>query len=216
MFWTPVDPASLLSADLMSAKPAPSPVTPVNPPGEGTPREQRIPNPRPKKPAKVAIAPAGMPLASDAEPPMAEPEVPEIPASSSLRGDWPEPEPASAGASGVAENPKRKRRRKKGKGHNPQTAEATGDDESSPQEIGEPAVPSVPQPMPSPGPPPRPVLAPRARIDPDVLAKLAWKIYLAEISEEGVALVGDIDAKELSRRCFRLAEIFIEEQSRRR
>ena len=31
-----------------------------------------------------------------------------------------------------------------------------------------------------------------------------------------VALIGDNDAKDLSRRCFRLAEIFIEEQTRRR
>ncbi len=49
-----------------------------------------------------------------------------------------------------------------------------------------------------------------------MLTKLAWKIYLSEVSEEGVALIGDSDAKELSRRCFRLAEIFMEEQSRRR
>lgn len=49
-----------------------------------------------------------------------------------------------------------------------------------------------------------------------MLSKLAWKIYLAEVSEEGVALIGDNDAKELSRRCFRLAEIFMEEQTRRR
>ena len=43
----------------------------------------------------------------------------------------------------------------------------------------------------------------------------AWKIYLSEVSEEGVALIGDNDAKDLSRRCFRLAEIFLEEQNRR-
>ena len=57
---------------------------------------------------------------------------------------------------------------------------------------------------------------PRAKIDPELLTKMAWKIYLAEVSEEGVALIGDNDAKDLSRRCFRLAEIFIEEQTRRR
>ncbi|RYD48367.1 MAG: hypothetical protein EOP85_03680 [Verrucomicrobiaceae bacterium] len=56
----------------------------------------------------------------------------------------------------------------------------------------------------------------RPRIDPELLTKMAWKIYLAEVSEEGVALIGDNDAKELSRRCFRLAEIFAEEQMRRR
>jgi hypothetical protein len=56
----------------------------------------------------------------------------------------------------------------------------------------------------------------RFKIDSEELAKRAWKIYLAEVSEEGVALIGDSDARELSRRCFRLAEIFLEEQSRRR
>ncbi len=54
------------------------------------------------------------------------------------------------------------------------------------------------------------------KLDAEQLAKFAWKIYLAEVSEEGVALVGDNDARELSRRCFRLAEIFLEEQARRR
>lgn len=70
---------------------------------------------------------------------------------------------------------------------------------------------------------PRPLALPaaqrqpqRAKTDPELLTKMAWKIYLAEVSEEGVALIGDADAKDLSRRCFRLAEIFIEEQSRRR
>lgn len=67
-------------------------------------------------------------------------------------------------------------------------------------------------------PSPRPPNPPQARrrIDPDLLAKKAWKIFLAEVSEEGVALIGDNDARELTRRCFRLAELFLEEESRRR
>lgn len=76
---------------------------------------------------------------------------------------------------------------------------------------GEPAPPAPPH-----GPPAHPAHPPRVRLDPDLLAERAWKIYLAEISEEGVALVGDNDAKELSRRCFRLAELFLEEQARHR
>lgn len=52
------------------------------------------------------------------------------------------------------------------------------------------------------------------RHDGDALAKKAWKIYLAEVSEEGVVLIGDQDARELSKRCFRLAEIFMDEQAR--
>lgn len=58
------------------------------------------------------------------------------------------------------------------------------------------------------------VSRPKLQVDPEVLSKAAWKIYLAEISEEGVALIGDKDAKELAKRCFRLAEIFLEERSR--
>jgi hypothetical protein len=55
----------------------------------------------------------------------------------------------------------------------------------------------------------------RQKPDPDKVAKNAWKIFLAEVSEEGVALIGDNDARELTRRCFRLAEIFMEEKDRR-
>lgn len=62
---------------------------------------------------------------------------------------------------------------------------------------------------------PRPPQPPRSRVDPELLARHAWKIFLAEVSEEGIALINDHDARELTRRCFRLAEIFLEEQTRR-
>ena len=55
----------------------------------------------------------------------------------------------------------------------------------------------------------------RARHDSTEVAKKAWKIFLAEVSEEGVALIGDNDARELTRRCFRLAELFLEEENLR-
>ena len=55
----------------------------------------------------------------------------------------------------------------------------------------------------------------RSNVDPEKAAKKAWKIYLAEVSEEGVALIGDNDARDLARRCFRLAELFLEEEERR-
>jgi len=61
----------------------------------------------------------------------------------------------------------------------------------------------------------RPPQKQRNRPDQDKIAKNAWKIFLAEVSEEGVALIGDNDARELARRCFRLAEIFLEEEGRR-
>ena len=56
---------------------------------------------------------------------------------------------------------------------------------------------------------------PRRKPDPGKVAKNAWKIFLAEVSEEGVALIGDNDARELARRCFRLSEIFLEEEDKR-
>jgi hypothetical protein len=56
---------------------------------------------------------------------------------------------------------------------------------------------------------------PRRKLDPGKVAKNAWKIFLAEVSEEGVALIGDNDARELARRCFRLSEIFLEEEDKR-
>lgn len=55
----------------------------------------------------------------------------------------------------------------------------------------------------------------RRKVDPGKIAKNAWKIFLAEVSEEGVALIADNDARELARRCFRLSEIFLEEEDKR-
>lgn len=114
--------------------------------------------------------------------------------------DWPEPEPASAGDAPPQEGPKRKRRRKKGKGG--------GHANAGPEAVKEPLTAQAPQ--------PKLTHHPRQRPDPEKVAKLALKIYLSEVCEEGVALIGDNDARELSRRSFRLAEIFIEEESRQR
>lgn len=52
-------------------------------------------------------------------------------------------------------------------------------------------------------------------IDAKAVASKAWKIYKAEVAEEGLALIDDNDARERSRRSFRLAEIFLEEAARR-
>ena len=199
----------LPSADLMNDESEPTPVTPPNPPPATAPRGRRISSNRPQKPGKGAATPA----AELPQPPVAEPDVPTNPPSPN---DWPEPEPASAGSSGHQENPKRKRRRKKGKGnapHNP-FPPAAGEEPAPPLPDDASALPPPTEPpKASPTKPERP---PRPKIDPDLIAERAWKIYLAEISEEGVALVGEGEARDLSRRCFRLAEIFLEEQSRRR
>lgn len=193
-------------------------------PAEAAPRVRRISNPRPKKTAKsapkkdesaVSAAPS-FPVFDSSAP---APTPAQAPEESSTSGDWPEPEAASSGASAPSESTKRKRRRKKGKGGNQsQNAAAPGDLEFAPQSADE-AAESAPSPQPQhpQGQAQRPSHQPqRAKLDSELLAKFAWKIYLSEVSEEGVALVGDNDAKDLSRRCFRLAEIFLEEQARRR
>lgn len=170
-----------------------------------TPRARRISTSKPKKRAQVPKEPAAKEIVL----PLVTTEIPETVVPTN---DWPEPEAASTGGGTVAENPKRKRRRKKGKGNNPQNPVAQND--ADPQESGDfkEPVASAPQGQPAPRPQPQP----RVKLDTDAVAKLALKIYLAEVSEEGVALIGDNDAKELSRRCFRLSEIFLEEQARRR
>ncbi len=202
----------------MSDESAATPDTSANPPAEGAPRARRISNPRPKKTAKPSPATdAGNESEVGVETPKAS-KFPEFPSSSEnqdsqdaapLRTDWPEPDAPSSGPTGPQETSKRKRRRKKGKGNQaqnpvPEADAPTAESEPSPQ-ARQHSQQQRPQPQ-----------IQRSKLDPDQLARFAWKIYLSEVSEEGVALVGDVDAKELSRRCFRLAEIFLEEQARRR
>lgn len=161
--------------------------------------------PRPKKVAKTAPAADEtiLPVVQESAPRDAESAESTAAPAALVGGDWPEPEAESAGGAALSSEPtKRKRRRRKGKS---QTNDSSNEEAQVPA-----ANDSVPRPAPQAQPPPRP------KIDPERLTKMAWKIFLAEISEEGVALIGDNDAKDLSRRCFRLAEIFIEEQSRRR
>lgn len=102
---------------------------------------------------------------------------------------------------------KRKNRRRRGKGKSREEespAETTAEQEPELQDRAPQRTPQVPQPQ-----------KPRRKPDPEKVAKNAWKIFLAEVSEEGVALIGDNDARELARRCFRLSEIFLEEEDRR-
>lgn len=62
--------------------------------------------------------------------------------------------------------------------------------------------------------------APQARlapaVNPDELVRRAWKIYLGEVTEEGLALMDDRTAAEASRRAFRVAELFLIEAARHR
>ncbi|MES2997162.1 MAG: hypothetical protein V4733_10175 [Verrucomicrobiota bacterium] len=119
--------------------------------------------------------------------------------SSSQVEPWAEPETVSAEPAGTGKS-KRKRRRKKGR---KEVEESIADPEEADGATSEPAAVRAPQ-------------AARPRPDTEAVAKLAKKIYLSEVSEEGVALINDQDARELSRRCFKIAEIFLEEQGRRK
>ena len=53
-------------------------------------------------------------------------------------------------------------------------------------------------------------------IDADELVRRAWKIYLGEVTEEGLALMDDRTAAEASKRAFRVAELFLIEAARHR
>ncbi len=224
----------------MSADTDSSPDSPKTPPA--TKRARKVAAPRAKKSASIEAtnetpAPAQAPAEVIASIPFPtskprpqenrrerQPDPREDEARGSHGNDWPDAETASEGGSSTSsEQAKRKRRRRKGKGgQNGQTqGQHSAGNDIAHEEVTHSLVSSdAPQPDVQPGPRPQGGSAPqqqhRTKIDPALLTKMAWKIYLAEVSEEGVALIGDTDAKELSRRCFRLAEIFIEEQSRRR
>ena len=219
MFSTPAALAGLLLCSNMSEETASSPDNSVKSEPVSVPRARRVSTPRPKKVAKAAAAEdAAIEIPSIPFPEsFAQDREEDLDASSHAGGEWPEPESESTGG-GQAQSeggPKRKRRRRKGKGQSngPQNGGGPSNEEVYTIAAQEPVKSSeAPQPRPA----PQLHQPQRPKVDPEFLTKMAWKIYLAEVSEEGVALIGDNDAKDLSRRCFRLAEIFIEEQVRRR
>lgn len=54
------------------------------------------------------------------------------------------------------------------------------------------------------------------RVDPEELTRRAWKIFLGEVTEDGLAFMDDRTAAEASRRAFKVAEIFLLEAARHR
>lgn len=121
---------------------------------------------------------------------------------------------AASSANEKQQEGKRPNRRRRGKGKSQgKDPEREGAEDTPAAEEDEPKGKSAQQGTTSNS--QRPPQPPRRKVDPEKLAKNAWKIYLAEVSEEGVALIGDNDARELARRCFRLSEIFLEEEGRR-
>ena len=205
----------------------PDPESASEQPAAATPSVRRISNPRPKK-----GQPKPDPEPTAASDPAPEPETPSAPVQSppepapepqgddsddespSFDSEWPAPETSGAQSQ---EGGKRKRRRRKNKGgqggQGGSSQQASADTTPPSDPSGD--VPADPSSQQRPQPPSRPQPPQRPKVDPTLLAKRAWKIYLSEVSEEGVALISDQDARELTRRCFRLAEIFLEEQSRR-
>lgn len=199
----------------MSDKASPPPESTDQPAVVNAPRVRRISNPRPRKIATPAAATAiesAEVIAPAAATPPATPKFPES-SESAKSVDEQGTEATQATTGEPREHAKRKRRRKKGKGHQPQVTGNQSEEEFPSPENHEALEAVAP---PTAGPTHHPIHTPRVKIEPEVLATRAWKIYLSEVSEEGVALIGDTDAKDLARRCFRLAEIFIEEQMRRR
>jgi hypothetical protein len=127
-------------------------------------------------------------------------------------------DPGKSTGNGKPQEGKRPNRRRRGKGktqgkdpEKDEKGEVAAETDGSPSGIADKREPKE---LPASN-AQRPPQKPRRNVDPGKLAKNAWKIYLAEVSEEGVALIGDNDARELARRCFRLAEIFLEEEDRR-
>ncbi len=160
-----------------------------------------------KRPARrVAKPAAAAPKSGDTAPPPASENDAPSPVESIAENGSPDPiavivEPPAAE---VFPSSKKRRRKKKKHSqqahpHNPPPAAEAADEGSPPIEIHTPAMHA----------------APRPRLDAGQVAKKAWKIFLAEVGEEGLALINDQDAREISRRSFRLAEIFLEEEARR-
>lgn len=54
-----------------------------------------------------------------------------------------------------------------------------------------------------------PSLMPPPGIPVEEIVRRAWKIYLGEITEEGLALMDDRSAEETAKKAFRVAEIFL-------
>lgn len=51
------------------------------------------------------------------------------------------------------------------------------------------------------------------KLDDQQVAKRAWKIFLGEVGEEGLALITDNDARELARRSLKIAELYSREEA---
>ena len=53
----------------------------------------------------------------------------------------------------------------------------------------------------------------KGKLNSKLVAKRAWKIFLGEVGEEGLALIADKDAREFARRSLKVAEIYTREET---
>jgi hypothetical protein len=178
-------------------------------------RKSAKPKPEPERDSESAAAPAEAPAtARESEPAARTEEV-------SPRESAPEVIPFGVETAGGEPpgNPKKRRRRKKkhgqGQGQGQERTPQQHPQQFHPHAVSPPAEAPSPQPETAHASSSAMHAAPRPKLDPEQVAKKAWKIFQAEVGEEGLALIDDHDAREISRRCFRLAEIFLEEASRR-
>ncbi len=172
-----------------AAKPAPVAQAPAAP----APQQTEAPKPAPQPVATQAPKPAPQPAPAPAPQPAPAPRP--VPADDmpDLR-DFPAPEPAPGfsapetvgGNEGGTPGGKNRRKRRRNRNRN------RDNDNQAPQARLAPAV------------------------NPDELVRRAWKIYLGEVTEEGLALMDDRTAAEASRRAFRVAELFLIEAARHR
>lgn len=177
---------------------------------DNPPAEEPSAKPARKRPAPRKAAKAKPPKGAEAEPAAETPvearqESPSLPFES--RDPAPEPIPffvETTNAEPPGNSKKRRRRKKKhGQGQSQQHPQASAPSADFPPAAAHES--------------PAPVMhaAPRPKLDADEVARKAWRIFRSEVGEEGLALIDDHDAREISRRCFRLAEIFLEEAARR-
>lgn len=202
----------------------------MSPPSDSSaPAEAEIPAPVVKRIRRVSSKPPKNPTASKptvqaaAASPATTPEhVESRPAPPGPKvSPWTEPEVIEGASAGESAAKRKRKRRRKGKGAPSQNP---GNSAYPDSPAGEPDGPlqTSARTAEAPSGPPQdssPVgtksRAPRPSGDPSIVSKMAWKLYLGEIGEEGIALIDDPDARDLARRCFRLAEIFLDEQARR-
>lgn len=173
-------------------------------------------------PAPVAAAPRAEAPPQEAAPAVVPQEVvierPAIPSNVRVVSQTPTAHHSApetiGGGEGDSKSKRRRRRKKKGgTGHGPGNG-APIVEAQMPLVVSEPKEGVVAPPSTA-----APVEAqpqrPRIALDREAVARRAWKIFLGEVSEEGLALINDNDARDIARRSFRLAEIFLDEQARR-